>query len=176
MIVGNFSVFPFLSVLQMLMSSGRTGVLEVRGAEQAQEAYLWLREGTIVHARVGHVEGESAMQLLTITERGEFHFDGLEDVDGDTLSLSGDLALRQLFQETEAWKPFLAEYSDWTQAFRFTGKWNDRMSVSRQQFQVLNGVERGQTISDMVDQAGLAPRLLLGTLQQFQRAGLIEPR
>lgn len=172
MIAGNFSVFPFLSVLQMLMSSGRTGVLEVQ--DQSFEGFLWLREGTIVHARAGQLEGESGMQLLTTIEDGQFHFESLPEVTaGESLDLSGDLALRQLFQDTEAWKPLLAEYGDWSRAFAFTDKWNDRFSVNRQQFQVLRGVERGLSISQMIDEAGLPPRLLLGSLKQFEQAGYI---
>lgn len=174
MIAGNFAVFPFLSVLQMLMASGHSGRLDIRG--RARTGQLWLREGTIVHACAGQLEGESAMQLLTTTEDGEFHFGGSEAAPGETLLLSGDLALRQLFQEAEAWKPLLAEYSDWSRPFDFTDQWSGRLPVSRRQFQVLRGVERGLTISEMVDQGGLAPRMLLGTLQQFQQAGLIVPR
>ncbi|MDO4264120.1 MAG: DUF4388 domain-containing protein [Deinococcus sp.] len=174
MIAGNFSVFPFLSVLQMLMASGHTGRLDVQG--QPRTGQLWFHEGAIVHASAGQLEGESAMQLLTTTESGEFHFDGSDPAPQETLSLTGDLALRQLFQETEAWKPLLAEYSDWTRPFEFTAQWNDRLSVSRRQFQVLRGVELGLSISEMVDQGQLAPRLLLGTLRQFQQAGLIAPR
>lgn len=172
MIAGNFSVFPFLSVLQMLMSSGRTGVLEVQ--DQGFEGFLWLREGTIVDAKAGQLEGESAMQLLTTVEDGQFHFDALLEVTGNSLELSGDLALRQLFQDTEAWKPLLAEYSDWSRAFTFTDKWNDRFSVNRQQYQVLRGVERGLSISNMIDEAGLPPRLLLASLKQFEQAGYIK--
>ncbi|WP_261663886.1 DUF4388 domain-containing protein [Deinococcus sp. Marseille-Q6407] len=174
MIAGNFSVFPFLSVLQMLMSSGRTGLLEVQGRAGLGE--LWLEEGTIMHARVGQLEGESAMQLLTTTESGEFQFGAAQPAPERSLSLSGDLALRQLFQETEAWKPLLAQYGDWSQLMGFTAQWNDRISVNRRQFQVLRGVERGLSIGEMLEQAALPPRLLLSTLFQFQQAGLIEAR
>ena len=173
MIAGNFSVFPFLSVLQMLMASGRSGVLEVR--DQLRGGQLWLRSGTIVHACAGHLEGESALQLLTTVGGGEFQFDSSRQAPAETLALSGDLALRQLFQETEAWKPLLDEYGDWTCSFVFTDQWRDAMPVSRQQFQVLRGVERGLSISEMVDQSALAPRLLLGTLYQFQQAGFVRP-
>lgn len=174
MIAGNFSVFPFLSVLQMLMASGHSGRLDVQS--EARTGHLWFRSGTIVHASAGPLEGESAMQLLTTTERGTFQFSGAEQAPEETLSLSGDLALRQLFQDTEAWKPLLAQYGDWSQPFAFTAQWNSRLPVSRRQFQVLRGVERGLTISEMVEQGGLAPRMLLSTLQQFQQAGLIAPR
>ncbi|WP_189642614.1 DUF4388 domain-containing protein [Deinococcus piscis] len=174
MIAGNFSVFPFLSVLQMLMASGHTGRLDVHG--EPRTGQLWFHEGTIVHATAGQLEGESAMQLLTTTESGEFQFDGLQAPAYETLSLAGDLALRQLFQETEAWKPLLAEYSDWTQPFDFTLQWNDRLPVNRQQFRVLRSIERGLSISEMVDQGNLPPRLLLGTLRQFEQAGLIVAR
>ncbi|MFC6617494.1 DUF4388 domain-containing protein [Deinococcus radiophilus] len=160
MIAGNFGVFPFLSVLQMLMSSGRTGLLEVRA--ELGTGQLWLHAGTIVHAQVGQLEGQSAMQLLTTIEDGTFEFHSDQAAPEQSLSLSGDLALRQLFQDTEAWKPLLAEYSDWNRVFRFGGAWTDRRLVTRQQFQVLRGVERGLTIGEMMDQSGQSPRLVLG--------------
>lgn len=172
MIAGNFSVFPFLSVLQMLMSSGRTGMLEVTGERSGK---LWLSEGTIIHAEVGELQGERAIQLLTTTDAGHFEFDGSNVLPKATLDLSGDLALRQLFQDTEAWKPYLAEYGDWTRGFEFTSAWDERRVVNQPQFWVLRGVERGLSIGEIMEQVNLPPRQLLGTLQQFHHAGLIAP-
>ncbi|MFC6590625.1 DUF4388 domain-containing protein [Deinococcus lacus] len=171
MLRGDFTVFPFLSVVQMLMASGRSGVLN---AQHPRGGQLWIHAGEIVHARAGGLSGEYAMQLLTSLDEGQFAFEASEDLPEQTLNLRGDLALRQLFQQSEGWRELLVTFNDWSQVPQFAAAWNPGQSVTRSQFRVLSGIEKGLSLSELVASLPQAPQDTLRLVQAFLGAGWIE--
>lgn len=156
MIAGNFAVFPFLSVVQMLMASGKTGELELLEAKPLGS--IWLENGHIVHARAGSMVGETAMELLITNNEGRFHFNSnAAEAPEHTLSLSGDLALRQLFSKSEAWRPLLEIYDSWDLQPEFSAKWDPSKPLIYSQFLLFNAIDRGQTLFGIVEEMAANP-------------------
>ncbi|WP_102125230.1 DUF4388 domain-containing protein [Deinococcus planocerae] len=171
MVRGDLAVFPFLSVMQMLLSSGRGGRLSVTHARGGD---LWFEPGEVIHARAGTLTGEGALQLLSSLDAGTFTFDPGGAAPERTLSLRRDPALRQMIGEADAWGPLLRAFPDWERPLRFTPRWTEAQPVTRAQYAALSHVSDGVPLRAVLERAGGSPRATLETLRPFLTAGLIE--
>ncbi|GGM12930.1 DUF4388 domain-containing protein [Deinococcus aerophilus] len=171
MVRGDLSVFPFLSVMQLLLSSGRAGVLNV---DHARGGQLWLDRGEIVHARSRSLQGEAALQVLASLDGGTFTFEPDVAVPERTLSLRRDPALHRLIADSDGWAPLLRSFPDWSRRLRFTAKWTEAQPVTRPQYHALNLVAQELDIRSMLERSPELPRAVLETLRPFLLAGLIE--
>lgn len=175
MMSGDLSVFPLLPVLQMLLASGKSGVLSVdhvRGGE------LWFGGGELLHAHSGALRGEDALQLLCSLDSGLFTFEPGQAPPEQTLKLRQDAALHRMLQDADAWLPLLKLFPDWSRPLRFTGRWSDQQPVTRQQYRVLSllqGTGRSSpSLRQILDASGLPPRTVLELYRPFVVGGLIE--
>lgn len=171
MVRGDLAVFPFMPVIQMLLASGRAGRLSVahpRGGE------LWLEPGELVHARVGGLTGDGALQVLSSLDAGQFAFAPDVAAGERTLSLRRDAALRRLIEESDAWGGLLRVFPDWGRPLRFTPRWTDAQPVTRAQYVALSLVPDGLPLRTLLERTGQPPRATLATLHPFLTAGLIE--
>lgn len=171
MVRGDLSVFPFLSVMQMLLTSGRAGRLSV---DHPRGGQLWLDRGEIVHAQTPALRGEAALQLLASLDGGQFTFEPDQAPPERSLSLRRDTALHRMLEDSEAWSTVLRTFPDWTRTLRFTARWTEAQPVTRTQFRALSLVADGPTIQHLLERSGEPPRAVLDTLRPFLVAGLIE--
>ncbi|CAM4399674.1 DUF4388 domain-containing protein [Deinococcus marmoris] len=171
MVRGDLAVFPFLSVMQMLLTSGRDGLLSV---DHVRGGQLWLERGEIVHARCGQLSGDPALQLLASLSSGSFIFEPGVSAPERSLHLHRDSALRRLFEETDAWEPLLRTFPDWQRRLRFTPRWSEAQPVTQPQFRALKLVSQELDIRSILERSGESPRSVLETLRPFVMAGLIE--
>ncbi|QLG10622.1 DUF4388 domain-containing protein [Deinococcus sp. D7000] len=171
MVRGDLAVFPFLSVMQMLLTSGREGLLSV---DHVRGGQLWLERGEIIHARCGALTGDAALQLLASLGSGTFVFEPGISAPERTLHLHRDSALRRLFEESNAWEPLLRAFPDWQRRLRFTPRWTEAQPVTQPQFRALTLVSQELDIRTLLERCGEAPRSVLETLRPFMLAGLIE--
>lgn len=171
MVRGDLSVFPFLSVMQMLLTSGRAGRLSV---DHARGGQIWLEKGEIIHAQTRALKGEAALQVMSSLDSGNFTFEPDQHPAERTLSLKRETALRRLLEDQEAWAALLRTFPDWNRGLRFTGKWTDAQPVTRHQYRALSLMEQSQTIQTLLESSTEPPRAVLDTLRPFLMAGLIE--
>lgn len=171
MVRGDLSVFPFLSVLQMLLTSGRAGRLSV---DHPRGGQLWIERGELVHAQTPNLKGDAALQLLASLDGGLFTFEPDQLPPERTLNLRRDAALHRMLDESEAWTALLRIFPDWTRTLRFTSKWSEAQPVTRAQYRTLSLVADSPTIQAMLERSGESPKMVLDTLRPFLMAGLIE--
>lgn len=171
MVRGDLAVFPFLSVMQMLLSSGRAGLLSV---EDVRGGQLWLECGEIIHVRCSLRTGDAALQILASLGGGTFTFEAGISAPERTLHLHRDSALRCLFEESTIWQPLLRTFPDWQRRLRFTARWTEAQPVSHPQFRALKLVSGEVDIRAVLERGQDTPRTLLDTLRPFVMAGLIE--
>ncbi|MFC5847060.1 DUF4388 domain-containing protein [Deinococcus petrolearius] len=171
MVSGDLSVFPFLPVMQMLLSSGRGGRLTV---EHVRGGSLWFTPGELVHAHSGALSGEAALQLLSSLDAGTFFFVPDEPAPTRSLTLRADQALVGMLGDQEAWRALLRVFPDWSRPLRLSSRWNDQQPVTRTQYRLLDLVRQNLTLRELVDRAGLPPRTALDLLRPFLAGGLIE--
>jgi hypothetical protein len=171
MVRGDLAIFPLLSVMQMLLSSGRAGRFSV---EHPRGGALWLDPGEVIHAQAGSLSGEAALQMLASLDGGQFQFEPNLIPPSRTLALRRDATLRRMLDDNEAWIVLLRSFPDWEKPVRFTARWNDSQPVTRNQYRALSLIPDGVALRTLLDRSGLPPRQVLDTLKPFLTAGLIE--
>ncbi|MBX8465405.1 MULTISPECIES: DUF4388 domain-containing protein [unclassified Deinococcus] len=171
MVRGDLNVFPFLSVMQMFLTSGRSGRLSI---DHVRGGQLWIDRGEIIHAEVGRLRGDPALQLLSSLDGGMFTFEADQHPAQRTLSLRRDSALRRMLEDSEAWTPLLRAFPDWNQRLRFTARWNEAQPVTRPQYRMLHLISDSTSVRALLERTQEPPRTALDTLRPFLLAGLIE--
>ena len=171
MVSGDLQVFPLLPVMQMLLSSGRSGEFTV---DHPRGGTLWLEHGELTHARSGQLRGEAALQLMCSLDQGTFTFEADRTSPERTLHLKQDTALHRMLMDYESWTVVMRLFPDWSRTLRFTNRWNPQQPVTRPQYQALTVVNHGYNIRQMIDRAELPPRVLLDTLRPFVTNGIVE--
>lgn len=171
MVRGDLAVFPFMPVMQMLLSSGRGGRLSVAHARGGE---LWFEPGELIHARAGGLTGDAALQVMSSLDGGQFTFAPDVAAQGRSLSLRRDAALRRLIEEGDAWGSLLATFPDWERPLRFTPRWTEAQTVTRAQYVALSLIPEALPLRTLLERAGQGPRVTLELLRPFVTAGLVE--
>ncbi|MFD1729897.1 DUF4388 domain-containing protein [Deinococcus malanensis] len=102
MVRGDLTVFPLLSVMQMLLASGRAGRLSL---DHPRGGQLWLDPGELVHAQAWTLSGDAGLQVVCSVTEGTFVFEADEPAPNRTLALRRDAALRRMLDDHESWTP-----------------------------------------------------------------------
>lgn len=170
MLSGNFADFALLDVMQLLLTSGRSGKLHI---DHPRGGDVWLTNGDVVHASALGRTGDEALSLIASLSEGRFNFDQNAVPPTRTVNIRREALLTRLLSESDAWQPLDKAFPDWTTPLRFTGGWSDQTRVTRKQYKALSLVGRGN-LGAMVSASPLPPRELLETLLPFWQAGKLE--
>ena len=99
---GSIQELPVPDIIQLVSVSGKTGMFTlVRGAERG---YIYLRNGQMVHARVGDLAGEEAIYALAIWSSGDFQFSPGEEPDAVSIEKSNTSLLMEAARRLDEWK------------------------------------------------------------------------
>jgi len=85
---GTFQELSAPDLLQTLNFAQRTGILTVTGGPDKEEAFIYWREGQMVHASAGRREGAEVVYDLIGRREGEFSFEPMEVDCAETITLS----------------------------------------------------------------------------------------
>lgn len=170
MLSGNLTDFDLLGVMQMLLTSNRTGKLHI---EHARGGDVWIENGEVAHALALSKTGAEALSLIASLQEGRFDFQQNAASPQHSVKVRREALLAQMMQESDAWAEIVRAFPDWDRPLRFTVAWSDQTRVSRRQYQALSQVGHGN-LNDMIGASPLPPRELLELLLPFWRAGKIE--
>ena len=99
---GSIQELPVPDIIQLVSVSGKTGMFTlIRGAERG---YIYLKNGQMVHARVGELTGEEAIYALAIWNSGDFQFTPAEEPDTVTIEKSNTSLLMEAARRLDEWK------------------------------------------------------------------------
>ncbi len=99
---GSIQELPVPDIIQLVSVSGKTGMFTlVRGAERG---YIYLKNGQMVHARLGDLTGEEAVYALAIWSSGDFQFTPAEEPDHVTIEKSNTSLLMEAARRLDEWK------------------------------------------------------------------------
>jgi len=99
---GSITELPVPDIIQLVSVSGKTGMFTlVRGSERG---YIYLRNGQMVHARLGDLTGEEAIYALAIWSSGDFQFTPNEEPDATTIERSNTSLLMEAARRLDEWK------------------------------------------------------------------------
>ncbi|HKD11507.1 MAG TPA: DUF4388 domain-containing protein [Thermoanaerobaculia bacterium] len=99
---GSIQELPVPDIIQLVSVSGKTGMFTlVRGTERG---YIYLRNGQMVHARLGDLTGEEAVYALAIWSNGDFQFMPGEEPDNVTIEKTNTSLLMEAARRLDEWK------------------------------------------------------------------------
>ena len=99
---GSITELPVPDIIQLVSVSGKTGMFTlVRGTERG---YIHLKNGQMVHARLGDLTGEEAIYALAIWSSGDFQFTPNEEPDSVTIEKSNTSLLMEAARRLDEWK------------------------------------------------------------------------
>lgn len=99
---GSIQELPVPDIIQLVSVSGKTGMFTlVRGVERG---YIYLKNGQMVHARVGDLVGEEAIYALAIWSSGDFQFSPGEEAETATIQKSNTSLLMEAARRLDEWK------------------------------------------------------------------------
>ena len=99
---GSIQELPVPDIIQLVSVSGKTGMFTlVRGPERG---YIYLRNGQMVHARLGDLTGEEAIYALAIWSSGDFQFTPAQEPDTVTIAKSNTSLLMEAARRLDEWK------------------------------------------------------------------------
>jgi uncharacterized protein DUF4388 len=99
---GSIQELPVPDIIQLVAVSGKTGMFTlVRGTERG---YIYLKNGQMVHARLGDLTGEEAIYALAIWSSGDFQFTPAEEPDTATIQKSNTSLLMEAARRLDEWK------------------------------------------------------------------------
>jgi CheY-like chemotaxis protein len=172
--LGPLSAAELLELFHVNLQSGCLELVRGRGRGR-QRGNIWLREGQVVHASVGNVQGEKAFLRLLGWERGRFDFrpgppGSEQSIDRPTRAL-----LREGLRQRAEWKRLAAE-------LRPRGA-RARLRVSRASLpavlhpltqEVLMVLELTDRIDEVLDRCSFPDYQVLGTISTLVRRGLVD--
>jgi uncharacterized protein DUF4388 len=99
---GSITELPVPDIIQLVSVSGKTGMFTlVRGSERG---YIYLKNGQMVHAKLGDLTGEEAIYALAIWSSGDFQFTPSEEPDTVTIEKSNTSLLMEAARRLDEWK------------------------------------------------------------------------
>ena len=99
---GSIQELPVPDIIQLVSVSGKTGMFTlVRGSERG---FIYLKNGQMVHARLGELSGEEAVYALAIWASGDFQFSPNEEPDTVTIQKPNTSLLMESARRLDEWK------------------------------------------------------------------------
>jgi CheY-like chemotaxis protein len=176
---GSLGPLSAAELLELFHMNLQTGLLElVRGRGRGrQRGAIGLREGQVVHAQVGSVQGEKAFLRLLGWDRGRFAFRPGPPPTDVNIDRPTRALLREGLRQRAEWKRLSSE-------LRPRGA-RARLRVSRASLpailhpltqEVLMILEITDRIDEVLDRCSFPDYQVLGTLSTLVRRGLVELR
>jgi Domain of unknown function (DUF4388) len=99
---GSIQELPVPDIIQLVSVSGKTGMFTlIRGVERG---YIYLKNGQMIHAKLGELTGEEAIYALAIWSSGDFQFTPAEEPDTVSIEKSNTSLLMEAARRLDEWK------------------------------------------------------------------------
>ncbi len=99
---GSLKELPLPDIIQLVSVSGKTGKFTL--TREADQGFIYLKNGQMVHAEVGDLTGEEAIYSLAIWNHGEFQFNAGEEPDRQTITKSNTNLLMEAARRLDEWR------------------------------------------------------------------------
>jgi hypothetical protein len=99
---GSLRELHLADVIQLVSASGKTGKFTL--IRDDEEGTLYLKEGRIVHARLGELVGEEAVHALASWASGEFQFAPDDETDHVSIHKSNARLLLEAAHQHDEWR------------------------------------------------------------------------
>lgn len=163
---GSLSELPLPDVIQLVSVSGKTGAFEIQGEHEAGS--IFLRDGQIVDATVGHLRGDAAVYEMAIWSQGFFVFRPGVETPEVTIHISNANLMMEAARRLDEWRVLSRKIPslDLVPYFTTREKGSDQVTLSPQEWILVTRINGERSIEEIANQLGWTPfdvsKLLFG--------------
>lgn len=99
---GSLRELQLADIIQLVSTSGKTGKFFL--TRDDERGSLYLKQGRIVHAEVGDLEGEEAVHVLASWNSGDFRFEPSVEIDRVSIHKSNTQLLMEAAHQHDEWR------------------------------------------------------------------------
>lgn len=170
---GSLKELPLPDIIQLVSVSGKTGVFVLENGEQVGR--IFLKDGEIVHAVVGDVQGEEAVYELAIWQEGDFVFNPEADSGIRTVKKSNTNLLMEAARRIDEWKVLSKRIASTRMIPVFTNQGSSTsVSFTPHEWSVICKVDERRSIEDLASVLGISAFEVCKLLYGLVTAGLVE--
>lgn len=164
---GSLSELYFPEAMQLILAYGKSGLLHLRDGDR--EGRVYLRDGQVVHAAYGDLEGESAFYELALWKSGHFGFQVGETAERETIQRSGTNLLIEATRRLDEWNLISSKIPNFDVVPRRT-PFDEENSIrlTRVDWSVLRHIDGKRSIREIVESQELdlfeTGRIIFGLL------------
>lgn len=172
---GSLKELPLPDIIQLVSVSGKTGMFDLNNSNETGQ--IFLREGQIVHALAGKLEGEEAVYELAIWPQGEFVFTPGLEPDKTTIQKSNTNLLMEAARRIDEWQVMSKRISSTRLVPVFTDQ-TIRTSVSftPQEWAIICKIDERRTIEEIAVSLEMSPFEACKHLYGLVTSGLLDLR
>lgn len=172
---GSLKELPVPDIVQLMSVSGKTGVFTLtRGAERGQ---IYLKNGQMVHSRLGEVSGEEAVYALAIWSSGDFQFSASEESEERTITKSNTSLLMEAARRLDEWKVLSKKIPGIDAVPRLKERESpEPVTLSPQEWNLAGRIDGQRTIEEIARATGETPFEVAKTLYGLVAADLVQLR
>ncbi len=172
-ITGNLADIKLIDILELIHHSRLTGKLELTHGEDKGEIYF--KDGNVVHATTGTVEGKDALFLMYLWSEGNFEFSPeieppkvtiREDIESIILDLS--VKLDELQDIKDALDPFAIPM--FTEGATTA---NEELKLSATEWKILAQINGKSRIKDIAARLGISEIEVFKAIKKLMSLGLV---
>jgi hypothetical protein len=143
---GSLSELSLPDVIQLVAVSGKTGAFHL--VKEGLEGSIFLKEGQIVDARIGELQGEHAVYEMAIWSEGEFAFNPGEEATQVTVRKSNANLMMEAARRLDEWRVLSRRIPslDLIPYFPEGGRGHDQVTLSPQEWILVTRIDGGRSI------------------------------
>lgn len=170
---GSLNELPLPDIIQLVSVSGKTGMFTLSHDEEAGEIYL--RDGQIVHAKAGGLEGEEAVYELAIWRQGDFVFTPGHETPATTIQKSNTNLLMEAARRIDEWQILSKKISSTRLIPVFNDKAvNTSVSFTPQEWAIICRIDGRRSIEEIAVALAMSPFETCKHLYGLVTSGLID--
>lgn len=170
---GSLKELPLPDIIQLVSVSGKTGVFVLNGPSQTGQ--IFLRDGEIVHATAGEIEGEEAVYELAIWQEGDFVFKPETETEQRTIRKSNTNLLMEAARRIDEWQVLSKRIPSTQMVPIFTNAGSSTsVSFTPHEWAVICKIDERRSIEDLASVLGLSAFEVCKLLYGLVTAGLVE--
>lgn len=170
---GSLQELPLPDIIQLVSVGGKTGMFDLSHEGEAGEIYL--RDGQIVHARAGELEGEEAVYELAIWPAGQFVFKPGEAAPKTTIEKSNTNLLMEAARRIDEWQVLSKRIPSTRLIPVFTSRdASTSVSFTPQEWAIICKIDERRSIEAIAAGVGLSPFEACKLLYGLITSGLVE--
>lgn len=169
---GSLKELPLPDIIQLVSVSGKTGVFQLSNGGATGEIYL--RDGHIVHARTGGLEGEEAVYELAVWTEGDFVFHPGRAAPATTIKRSNTNLLMEAARRIDEWQVLSKRIPSTKLVPVFTNQAKkSSVSLTPSEWQLISKIDERRTIDEIAVAMDESPFDVCKILYGMITSGLI---